>query len=141
MEIQYLGRDLKVFYKEVNNFPEGVAEAFRYLENLHPSICERSFFGISHEVKNKPLVYWAAVEECYQGEAEAYGCNTFVIGSGAYLTETIPDFMKNLNSIPNAFRTLMADPRRDGNFPCVEWYRSDREMTCMIRLNLATARS
>ncbi len=135
MEIQILGRDLRVFYKEVKNFPEGVAATFHALENLHPSICERTFFGISHEQKNRMPVYWAAVEERYQGEGAYYGCETFVIARGIYLTETIPDFMQNIASIPNALCVLMSDPRRDLNFPCVEWYKNGREMTCMIKLN------
>lgn len=134
MEIQILGRDLCVFYKEVKNYPEGVAATFHALENLHPSICERSFFGISYEQKNQFPIYWAAVEENYQGEGARYGCTSFVIRRGTYLTETIPDFMRNITSIPNAFSTLLSDPRRDEKFPCIEWYKNDLEMTCMVKL-------
>lgn len=134
MKLQILKRDVKVFYVEAKQFPDGISEAFHTLEDLHPSVCERPFYGISNEDRNRNIVYWAAVEESYKGEGARYGCKTFVISSGTYLTETIVDFMNNIHSIPKAFNTLLSDPRRDRKFPCVEWYKSDKEMMCMIKL-------
>lgn len=134
MELQILKRDVKVFYVEAKKFPEGISEAFHKLEELHPSVCERSFYGISSEDARKNIIYWAAVEESYKGEGAAYGCNSFVISRGTYLTETITDFMSNIHSIPEVFKQMLSDPRRDCGFPCVEWYKNDREMMCMIKL-------
>ncbi|MBX9850131.1 MAG: hypothetical protein K2X86_00060 [Cytophagaceae bacterium] len=73
----------------------------------------------------------AAVAEAFEGEGKKYGCKTFVIKKGEYLTITLMDFMKKLDVIPNAFQKLLTGPHPDTDFPCVGWYKSDKEV--MIR--------
>jgi hypothetical protein len=134
MEKYHLKKDIKVFCVTAEPFPHGIVDAFQKLENLDPSICERPFYGISFLDAEGQIVYKAAVAEEFKGEAKKFGCETFTITKGEYLAETIKDFMKALDTIPNAFKKLMKDPRMDCSFPCVEWYKSDREVICMIKL-------
>ena len=70
----------------------------------------------------------------YEGEGEKYGCETFTIPKGEYLTETIVDFMDNIEVIPNSFKKLLSHPRLDKKFPCLEWYKSSKKVMCMVRL-------
>jgi predicted transcriptional regulator YdeE len=133
MEKHTLKADVKTFCITAPDFPHGIITAFQALEKLHPSICERPFFGISFEKNPGEIVYKAAVEEKYEGEAENYGCETFVIKKGEYLAETIIGFMNDIRSIPEAFSRLKAAGEADNNFPCVEWYKSDKEVLCLVR--------
>jgi hypothetical protein len=137
IQTYHLEKDKKIFYVTARSFPDGIAEAFQTLENLDPSICERSLYGISEDKQGK-IVYKAGVEEKYNGEGKKYGCETFMITRGFYLAETIVDFMQKLDNIPNAFERLLADPRLDTDFPCIEWYKSDKEVMCMVRMKLDT---
>ena len=134
METLYLNNDVHVFYITVKSFPTGITDAFKALENLDPSICERPFYGIFHEDENGNMIYRAAVEERYKGEAETYGCNTFVISHGNYLAVTIKHFMKRIEVIPEAFDLLGKQPGIDVSFPAIEWYRNEEEVVCMVKL-------
>lgn len=131
-----LKEDVKVLCVTARSFPHGIIAAFKKLESLHPTICERPFYGISFFDQKGNIVYKAAVAEDYEGEGKTYGCETFVINKGEYLSETIVDFMKTLDIIPKAFGKLTADPRMDRDFPCVEWYKSSREVICLVKLKL-----
>ena len=37
-------------------------------------------------------------------------------------------------TIKEVFGKMMTDPRTDLTKPCIEWYQSDTEMTCMMKL-------
>ncbi|MFL5728562.1 MAG: hypothetical protein ACJ75J_03650 [Cytophagaceae bacterium] len=130
-----LKEDMYLFCVTAQSFPNGIIEAFQKLESLDPSICERPFYGISFQNNNGEIIYKAAVAEIFRGEGKKYGCETFVIAQGTYLTITLLDFMKNLEAIPNAFKALLDDPRVDTEFPWVEWYKSNTELLCMVRIN------
>jgi hypothetical protein len=133
MENYSLKDDLKVFCVAAKSFPDGVQQAFLTLEKMLPSIADRSFLGIS-SMKGGVIVYKAAVLESYEGEGEKNGCETFIIKKGEYLTETIVDWRKQEARIGLVFQALLADPRLDTSFPCVEWYKGD-DVMCMIRLD------
>jgi hypothetical protein len=134
MENFVLNSDVKVFCATAKTFPHGIVEAFKTLESMDPSICERPFYGISFQANGGKIVYKAAVAEEFEGEGNRYGCETFVIRKGKYLAITLFDFMENIDVIPKAFLKLLADPRLDIDFPCVEWYKSSREVMCMVRI-------
>ena len=128
-----LKNDLKVFYVRAKSFPDGIKQAFLTLEEMLPSTEGRTFIGLS-QMEDHAIVYKAAVLEAYEGEGEKNGCETFIIKKGEYLTETITDWRKQAERIGFTFEALLADPRLDTNFPCVEWYNG-ADVMCMIRLN------
>lgn len=132
MENYSLENDLKVFCVKARSFPDGIKQAFLTLEEMLPTTDGRIFFGLSY-MEDGVIVYKAAVLEAYEGEGEENGCETFTIKKGEYLTETITDWRKKAERIGYAFETLLADPRLDTTFPCVEWYR-DPDVMCMIRI-------
>lgn len=134
MEVFVLKKDVPVFCVTVKSFPLGIVDAFNTLEKMHPSVCDRPFYGIFHQEKNGKIVYKAAVEEAYNGEGKRYGCETSVIAKGGYLTERIFNYMENISNIPDAFQRLFANSHSDRDFPCVEWYKSSSEVLCMIKL-------
>ena len=76
MEIFFLSEDVKVFYLTAESFPAGVLAAFQKLHSLIPDSLGRTTFGISHADKNGNIIYKAAVEESFEGEAEKPGFDT-----------------------------------------------------------------
>jgi hypothetical protein len=135
MEKYNLENDLKIFCVTAKSFPEGIMEAFTTLKNILPSAEGRTFFGISCGSKDGNIIYKAAVLETYEGEGEKYRCETFIVKKAVYLAETLINWRKNVKIIGDTFMKLLADPRLDTSFPCVEWYKSDDEVMCMIRID------
>jgi len=131
-----LEKDIKVFYVTAKTFPDGIGEATRKLHSLFPFSKERGIFGLSRPENNDGIIYRAAAEEMYEGEAEKLQCNTLIITKGKYIAIEVIDFRKDIMSIDKAFKQLLNQPNLDPQGYCVEQYANDKEaVTCMIRLD------
>ena len=133
MEKYDLTNDIKVFGIQVKTFPSGVAEAFHDLIKKTGDEL-RSYYGIS-EFKDGKMVYYAAAEEKFEGEAEKYNCERLKIEKGGYLTSTILGWNKKTDCIKDVFSELIMDPRVNKTKPAIEWYKNDNEMMCMVEVN------
>ncbi len=133
METIEISKDIKVFYITSTSFPDGVMEAHKKLHALVPASEERKYFGISRP-ESGTIVYKAATEELEAGEAERLHCNTLVLKKGKYISITIKDFMKDIQSIGKAFQQLLSHPDIDPQGYCVELYLNDKDVRCMVRL-------
>jgi len=133
METFTLSHDLKVFGFQVKDFPSGIGEAFDKLVNMIPGGFDRPYYGIS-EMCKEGMVYRAVALENYEGEAETYHCERFIIEKGEYAAVTLLDWRKNLGSIKEIFHEMHNDPHVDKTKSCVEWYKNDDEMVCMMKL-------
>ncbi len=91
------------------------------------------FYGISRPERGT-IEYKAAVEELYQGEAEKLQCETMILKKGKYISLTISDYAKDMQSFGRAFSELLTNPAIDPEGYCVEWYFNDKDVKCMIRL-------
>ena len=131
MEIYYQPEDLTLFGIQVKTFPNGITEAFEMLVERFGK--ERSYFGISWMDENQRVIYYAMVSELVKGEGNKYHYEKLTISEGEYHSETIHNWMSKLDSIKDVFHGLMSDSMPDKNHPCVEWYKSEEEMLCMIR--------
>jgi hypothetical protein len=125
--------DRKVFGFQVKTFPEKVSEAFDELMQKIPQGNQRSYYGISW-MEGDVICYYAAAEQKSEGEASLYGAREFTLRKGDYLVETLNDWMLKVDSIKDIFERMLKDTRLDQTSPAVEWYKSDREMWCMVRL-------
>lgn len=134
MEKYILKEDMRVMCVGAKSFPDGIMDAFITLEKILPDISGRIFYGISYLNEHGDIIYKAAVAESFDGEAEKHGCEQFIITKGEYMTETILNWREEIESIGAAFETLLTTPQLDCNFPCVEWYKSDKEVLCMVRI-------
>jgi hypothetical protein len=133
MGIFELETDMKVLCVRAESFPNHIGQAFNTLITLLPSVETRTFFGIAYQGKNNEMIYNAAVLEAYEGEGAHYGCETFTIQKGEYLSEMLKSWKKNEGSIGRTFRK-MSELRHDTVFPCVEWYRGE-DVLCMVRID------
>ena len=127
--------DVIVFGSQVKNFPSGIDEAFKELiKKTGDRAGERAFYGIS-EYKDGKMVYYAAAEEKATGEAEVYDCNKLKIEKGVYLASTVFEWRKKTASIKDVFYGIIQDPRVNKTAPAIEWYKSDNEMMCLVKMN------
>jgi hypothetical protein len=133
MGIYELKKDLKVFCVRAVKFPNDIGQAFGTLIKLLPTIDGRIFFGVSYQDLNNEMIYNAAVLEDFDGEGKIYGCETFTIKKGEYLSEMLKGWKKNEASIGLTFRK-MSEMRNDTVFPCVEWYQGE-DVLCMVRID------
>ena len=124
--------DVKVFGVYVKTFPNGIREAFDPLVKMLPGEFDRSYFGISYMTKEGAIIYKAAAEEKYEGEAEKYHCERYIIEKGEYLTKRVRDWRKKTDSIKKVFHEMMQESRIDKTKPIIEWYKNDTEMLCMV---------
>ncbi|GAB2977841.1 hypothetical protein GCM10027049_11400 [Mucilaginibacter puniceus] len=133
METEIIDNDIKVLYVEASSFPEGIMEAHRKLHALIPYSAQRRYFGISRP-ENGIIQYKAAADEISPGEAESLHCDSLIIKKGNYTSMIVNDYMKDLQSIGQAFNQLLTHPNLDPQGYCVEWYLSEKDVKCMIRL-------
>jgi predicted transcriptional regulator YdeE len=137
MDIITLPNDINVFYVTAQSFPDGIQDAHEKLHSLLHHTGDRNYFGISRPEENGRIVYKAAVEEKNPGEAERLSCETLVIKKGKYVSTIIKDYMEDPHQIGKAFEKLIACPDIDPYGYCIEWYKSDTELVCMVRMATA----
>ena len=133
METITIDKDITVFYVTATSFPGGVLAAHQQLHSKIPFSTDRRYFGISRpESSDGSIVYHAAAEELQPGEGKAHGCDTLVLKSGKYVSTIIHNYMDDLQSIGNAFNTLLKEDVDPQGY-CVELYLSDKDVQCMVR--------
>jgi hypothetical protein len=135
MEKYQLKSDITVFGFEVKTSPIGIGEAFDKLVNNIPGGFSRDYYGISFLNSENKMVYLATALEKEHGEAEninAIGTPLKKVitwlkqyGIGRKKTDLIKDVFKGL------FNSYSRDLQRG---PCIEWYKDNNEMLCMVKL-------
>jgi hypothetical protein len=133
MEIYHIPHNVKVFGNEVKTFPQGIGEAFDKLVKTLPEKDGRPYYGISWCVGNS-ITYIAAAEQQQEGEAKNYGCKTYIVEKGDYLSVPVYDWQSKIATIKNVFEAIMKDSRADNNQPAIEIYKNDKEMLCMVKM-------
>ena len=134
MEEFILKEDIKVFCETAKSFPDGIPKAHQDLRSMVPFSADRRYFGISRPNEKGVIIYYAATEEIYQGEAEEFGCETFIIESGKYISMIIHNFSDHLQSITKAFHELTEYQGIDPEGYCIEYYLNEKDVRCMVRL-------
>ena len=135
METYVFKNDVTAFGFQVKAFPAGIGEAFDALIAMVPEGLNRSYYGLSYMTEGGNVVYIAAVEEKTRGEAEKNNCERYTIEKGTYATVTVTDWRQKTDTIKDVFHEMMQEKNIDHSKPCVEWYKNDDEMLCMLKLN------
>jgi len=133
MEPYHLNQDIRLCCVAAKSFPDGVMAAFQQLMNIFPDQQgQRRLFGVSWPDGKGSMVYKAAVEEKFQGEAEKLGMEPYLLKSGEYLSTTVHNFMNDIPSIGKAFSQLVDAPGVHPNTVGVEEYISTTDVRCMV---------
>lgn len=135
MEKYKLETDITVFYVTAA-FPEGIRDAFAEI-GRHVASTGGNYFGISR-MGPAGIEYGAAGAESYPGEGEELGLPTFVIKKGTYASIYLKDFMEDTGAIGRAFDRLTALPEMSPDAYCVEMYREEKDVRCMVLLKEGT---
>lgn len=133
MEKYRIPEDIKTFGIQVKTFPNGIGETFDKLSKELEKSTNRAWYGISWMDGKGKVVYYANSAELFPGEAERYGYETLVIEKGEYYSESLRNWRSNLDCIKDVFHDMMESGKTDNSKPCIEWYKSDDEMLCLIR--------
>ena len=133
MEKYILATDIKVICVTATSFPQGIQLAYKTLHDLLNGETRR-VFGISHSSKEGAIIYRAAAEEAYEGEAEKLHCERFTIRKGAYISETLKDWKKDETIVARTFQQLLANPDLDPEGYCLEMYPNGTDMICLVKL-------
>jgi hypothetical protein len=128
-----MGEDIKVMYVTAAGFPEGIPAAHEYLRSLVPKVARRRYFGISAPNEEGKIIYKAAAEETFPGEARNLGLQTFTIRRGAYIGFYIKNYKEDPSAIRHAFDLLLGQGEADPNGYCLEWYYGEDDVKCMVR--------
>ncbi|HEY3403156.1 MAG TPA: hypothetical protein VGK59_07205 [Ohtaekwangia sp.] len=132
MEKFRIDEPIHVFGFEVKSFPLGIGEAFDSLIDKVPDGLARPYYGISY-CTDSGVVYLAAALEKFAGEGKQLGYDVYTIASGSYDAITVPDWRTKTESIKDVFMELMKDNTPDKDSPCIEWYKNDDEMVCLVK--------
>jgi hypothetical protein len=133
MEKYTLAKDLYMLCVRATHFPEGISEAFQKLKQTDALIAKRVLYGISHGSDNG-IMYWAAAEEAFKGEAYTFGLEQYTIKKGVYEIENLTHVKGKEELIGKAFDKLLRHPKLDPLGECIEHYKSENEVVCMVRI-------
>ena len=133
MDTYEINKDIPVFGFQVKTFPEGIGEAFDSLIAMVPEGLNRSYYGIAYMTLKNEVVYIAAVEEKNKGEAEKNRCERYTIEKGKYVVVQVLGWRQKTDRIKDVFESMMKEKNVDLTKPCVEWYKNDDEMLCMLK--------
>lgn len=134
METYFLDKPVKTFCVTAFHFPLGIKAAYEKLHAVLPSVEGRKFYGISWLVDNGNIIYKAAVEELYEGEGEKYGCETFTIRKGKYISEVLQNWRQDESIVGRTFMQLLSTPGILEDGYCVEVYLNEKDVRCMVTL-------
>src|ERR1041385_1759218 len=142
METYHLDHDIRLCCIRAKSFPGGVMGAFEQIMRIFPDQQgKRRLFGVSWPDGKGSMVYKAAVEEKYRGEAEKLGLETYLVKKGEYLSTIVHNFMNDIPSIGKAFNQLVEAPGVHPNTVGVEEYISNTDVRCMVPMFMETAQS
>lgn len=130
----FIEKDLPVFFTEADSFPEGVAKAHERLQKLLGKDNQRNIYGISFPDQSGTIIYKAAAEQLFAGEAEKFNCKTFTIKKGPYLGIQINDYLIDPSRIQQAFNTLLKSVELDPQGYCLEQYIGSKDLICLVKL-------
>lgn len=94
----------------------------------------RDYYGVSWMNERDNVVYYAMAGELFPGEAKQYNYEQLTIPKGDYKTEAVHNWLSKTDCIKDVFHRLTANNKPNENHPCIEWYKSDEEMQCMVRV-------
>jgi len=132
METYIIEEDIKVLCITASSFPDGVLAAHQQLHALFPPSKQRMYFGISRPDASRKIIYKAAVTSLAEEAEGNPELENFTIKKGAYISELILDFMKDVSQIGKTFEKLLNEANIDPNGYCLEMYLNETDVRCMV---------
>lgn len=133
MEKYIQQEDIKLYGIHVKTFPEGIKESFDILMEAFGD--SQSYYGVSWVSKDGSIQYYSSVSvpDCSEAKPAIY--ERLIISKGNYTISTIFDWLSKTDSVKDVFHELLGGACPCKERPCIEWYKSDEEMLCMVRMD------
>lgn len=119
--------DIAVMFVRAEGGPAGARQAFASLEAKLPSTKGRKFYGVFHRGE-----YRACVAIAPGDDPAALGLQAAVIPGGHYARARLYDWQQKVDRIHEVFMGLHEGRTVDDSRPDVEFYRSARELVCLL---------
>ncbi len=129
--------NIKTICIAADSVPEGIHNAHEKLHAFFPDKTGRKFYGIAHGNVQGGIVYYAATNEIFEGEAQSLNCPSFSIKKGNYNTILIKDYYKDIPSVGRAFDFLLKDARLEPDGYCLEMYptpHNSKDIICCVKI-------
>lgn len=133
MEVYRIDAPIIVIIEKAEDFGKGIGEAFvRLAEKLENKGQKRDCYGIVMK-ENDEMCYYAAFTELYPQESKEKSLPTHNISSGVYQSIRVEDWNKNILHIGPTFDQILKSGKVDTSSPCIEFYKTERELICMVK--------
>lgn len=123
--------EIRVMYVKSERGVVGSKQAFDKLESKLQTLKGRRFYGLVFDTPPNDE-YWACVELMAEDKPEEWGFLRGVVPAGKYLQERVDDWNEDVSRVGKTFQKLASENETDKSRPCVEYYRSMKEM--LVRL-------
>lgn len=135
MEVYQMESPVLVIIEKADDFGKGIGEAFvRLAEKLDNKGQKRDCYGIVLK-EDGGMNYYAAYTELYSGEANEKSFPTLTISSGTYQSIRVDEWNKNILHIGPTFDQILKSGKVDTSSPCIEFYKTEQELICMVKAN------
>lgn len=125
--------EVKLIVEKAEDFGKGIAEAFvRLAEKLNTPGVHRDCYGIVLK-EDGQMNYYAAFTELREGEASEMNLPAKFIEAGNYQSILVNEWNNNLLYIGPTFDRLLQSGLVDTNADCIEYYKTEQELICMIK--------
>lgn len=111
---------------------KGSAEVFEKLESKLPTLKGRKFYGVL-EGSPKNGIYRACVAQEPGDNSKEF--EKWIIPGGKYGRAKIEDWEKHIESIASIFSEIADKYKTDPNRPCIEFYKSQKELILLLPVN------
>lgn len=118
--------------EESEDFGKGIIEAFvRLAEKLEHNGERRESYGLISK-NNQVMTYHAGFTLTSENEAKLKQIPVIEIPAGIYHAIRIDHWNQHLQYIGPAFDQLIKSGTVDISSPCIEYYKTETELVCMI---------
>lgn len=137
IEAYGIEEDITLIVEKAEDFGKGIGDAFvRLAEKLENKGEVRDCYGLVLK-EETTMTYYAAFTELFIGEATEKKLPTQVIDHGTYLSILINEWSQNLMHIGPTFDQLLRSELADTAMPCIEFYRTEKELLCIVKTKLS----
>jgi hypothetical protein len=134
IETILIENDFPVFFVTADSYPDGIFPAFKKLHALIPFSPTRKYISLSRPENGGKIIYRAGAAELEAGDLAHLNLEAIVVKKGKYISLTLQNYRNDLSTIGKTFQILTAQEHIDPLGYCVEWYKSEIEMLCLVKL-------
>jgi effector-binding domain-containing protein len=126
--------EIVVMIEKAVDFGQDIAQSYvRLAEKLgHKVSDKRDCYGLVLKV-NDTMAYYGGFTQAIQNEAIDKSIETHIIPAGNYQSILIEDWNKKLLEIGPTFDQILKSGLVDMMSPCIEYYKSETELICMVK--------